>query len=284
MVAAKRISSSTNNTVKEAARLKRKRHRYERRLFLTEGEDLLEAALGRGIIPRQVFVVEEEEEKIGQRLREIAAPGPGRPRREFDIFACSPAVMEKLSELGSGSRVVCVFSMLDLKFPGGLESRSEVTGPVLYLAGAGDPGNVGTLVRSASALGAQAVILGPGAADPYSSKSLRATMGAIFQIPFFLTVSADSLNSWAQRAEVDIVCADAHAGVPVWEASLGGAFVLVLGSEREGVPRRLTDAAAARVRIPQTQGTESINVAMAGTAMLYEALRQRAKAQSPGRT
>ncbi|MBE0429727.1 MAG: RNA methyltransferase [Thermoleophilia bacterium] len=273
----KHITSSANIAVREAARLRRKRHRYKRRLFLTEGEDLLDSALMRSVIPRQVFVLEGED-KIVQRVRESAA-APGRPGPAVEILTCSREVLDKLSELGSSSRVAAVFQMPDLKFPGRLEDGPREPCPYLYLAGAGDPGNVGTLIRSAAALGADAVLLGPETADPYSSKSLRATMGAVFQLPLYLTVNPEALASWAERAGIGIVCADAHAGEPVWRASLEGSFVLVMGSEREGIPRRLIDAAASTVRIPQSAAAESLNVAMAGTAILYEALRQR----SPGR-
>lgn len=184
--------------------------------------------------------------------------------------------MAKLSQLGSGSRVMAVCEMIDRKLP---QPAVNASGPFLYLAGISDPGNIGTLMRSAAALGVEAVFFGPGTADPYSPKALRATMGAVFQVPFFLTVNPETLVTWAERSGLEILCADSHSGKPVWEAPMAGGFVLVLGSEREGVPRRLLDAAAVSVRIPQSQETESINVAMAGTAILYESLRQRAAAE-----
>jgi len=189
-----------------------------------------------------------------------------------ELYGVTAPVMGKLSELGSGSRVIAVCDMLDRKLPPPAEG---VTSPFLYLAGIGDPGNVGTLIRAAAALGVAAVFFGPGTADPYSGKALRATMGAIFQVPFFLTVNPETLVGWAERSGLEILCADSHDGKPVWEASMAGGFVLVLGSERDGVPRRLLDAAAQTVTIPQSEETESINVAMAGTAILYESLRQR---------
>jgi len=252
------ISSTSNAIIKEAARLKRKRHRYESRLFIVEGEDLLDAALARGIVPRQVFVLEGHEE---------LAEGVGKS----DLYTCPWPVMEKLSELGSGSRVVAVFDFLEQAIPRDL---TEGRGPLLYLCGMGDPGNVGTLIRSAASLGVSGVALAPGTADPYSPKSLRATMGAIFQVPVFIALEPADLISRARAAAVDIVCADPHDGVELWQADLAKDFALVLGSEREGVPEELLRAATTTVRIPQAATTESINVAMAGTVVLYEALRQ----------
>ncbi|MBI5870817.1 MAG: RNA methyltransferase [Actinobacteria bacterium] len=295
------ISSTSNAIIKEAARLKRKRNRYESRLFLVEGEDLLDAALARGITPRQVFVLEGHEELVdgvGQRLAASAkgedageagagesfggrksagaedTAGKGVRRRSgTDVYMCPWPVMEKISELGSGSRVVAVFDFLEQAIP---KDLTESRGPLLYLCGMGDPGNVGTLIRSGASLGVSGVALAPGTADPYSPKALRATMGAIFQVPVFIALEPADLISRAKAAAIDIVCADPHEGVELWHADLAKDFALVLGSEREGVPEELLRAATTTVNIPQEAKTESLNVAMAGTVVLYEALRQRA--------
>lgn len=263
----KHITSSGNETIKEAARLKRKRHRYEARSFLAEGEDLLEAALTSGVLPRQVFLLEGREERVLAVLGAAAA--------EPEVYACSPAALAKLSELGSGTRVVAVFPFLEKPLSYHADRETRAGAPVLYLSGLGDPGNVGTLLRSATAFGAAAVILAPESADPYSPKALRATMGSIFEVPLHLDVSPAELASWAETLGLKIVCADPHQGLPVWEVDLTGSFVLVLGAERKGVPGRLKAAAREVVMIPQAEAAESINVAMAGTAILYEALRQR---------
>lgn len=284
----RQISSTSNTIIKEAARLRRKRNRYESRLFLVEGEDLLDAALARGIIPRQVFVLEGYENLLG-RVRQAADAGGGRGAAAVEFYVCSEPVLAKLSELGNSSRVAAVFGFIDAKLAaldsgetagessgvGVVREGNVAGGPLLYLAGTGDPGNVGTLIRSAASLGAAGVALAPGTADPYSPKCLRATMGAIFQIPVYLGLDPVDLISRARAADRDIVCADPNSGEALWDAELAGDFVLVMGSEREGVPAMLLEAARVAVRIPQADATESINVAMAGTVILYEASRQR---------
>lgn len=278
----KQISSTSNAIIKEAARLKRKRSRHESRLFLVEGEDLLDAALARGILPRQVFVLEGHGKLLPHVLRAADGSG-GRGAAALEVCFCSEPVMAKLSELGSGTRVIATFSFLDRKLAalGGGEVEGEegagrdAMGPLLYLSGTSDPGNVGTLVRSAASLGASGVAMAPGTADCYSPKALRATMGAIFQIPIYLGIEPVDLISRARAAGLDIVRADPHSGVDLWDGDLAENFVLVLGSEREGIPPELTQTASTTVRIPQAAATESMNVAMAGTTILYEALRQR---------
>ena len=266
------ISSTSNAVIKEAVRLKRKRVRYEGRRFLVEGEDLLDTALARGIVPRQVFVLEGHED-LATRVETAAAAGGGRGAAAVEFYSCSETVLAKLSELGSGSRVVAVFELPRQIIP---KEMTAGKGPLLYLAGMGDPGNVGTLVRSAASLGACAVALAPTTADPYSPKSLRATMGAIFQLPVYLGLEPVDLISRARAAGLPVICADPHEGVDLCDADLADDFILVLGSEREGVPVELVDAADSMVRIPQEAAIESINVAMAGTIVLYEARRQRA--------
>ena len=286
----KRITSHSNTAVKEAARLKRKRNRYAVRLFLVEGEDLLDAALRRLIMPRQVFVLEGHEEPAGKALAEALATGGesrrGRqPRAEApEFYAVSQPVMAKLSELGSGSRVISVFALQEPRLPdappaaagtGGAAGEETAAGPLVFLAGAGDPGNVGTAIRSAAALGASGVILDPETADPYSPKALRATMGSVFNIPVYLNVAAGELVAWAVGLGLKIVAADAHRGMAPWEADLSGGFVLALGAERGGLSGRLKAAAQEIVHIPQVSAAESVNVAQSGSILLYEALRQR---------
>lgn len=273
----KSITSLNNDAVKEAARLKRKRHRYERRRLMTEGEDLLDAALQGGVVPRQVFVLEGHEGEVEGWLEVAAATQEeGARLHPAEIFACSPAVMNKLSELGSSSRVIAIFDFLNHSFPEGL--GGSLKRPLLYLAGVRDPGNVGALIRSAAALGAAGVALGPDTADIYSPKALRGAMGAIFQTPVFIDVAAGEIISWSRSIDAKIIGTDSHAGKAPWDLILAGGFVLVMGSEREGVSQAFAAAAAEMLRIPQTQDAESLNVAMAGTVILYEALKQQSAA------
>lgn len=284
---ARRISSAANPKVKDAAKLRQKKRRYQTRRFLAEGEDLLEAAIDGGHEPRQVFVVEEAEREVSAML---AGGSAAQARGEIgvDVFICSETVMQKLSVLGSGSRVISVFDFLERKLGGqapkpgaGKEAAAEAL-PLVYLAGVRDPGNVGTIMRSSTALGAAGLILSPESADPYSNKAQRAAMGAVFQVPLYLDTDPQELLDWAGASGIPVVCADAARGKAPWEAGakgvesvLAGRFVLVLGSERRGLPRELLQRSDIRLRIPQLPDAESLNVAMAGTIILYEASRQR---------
>jgi len=278
-VKTREISSPTNTAVKEAAKLKRKRNRQQLRRFLAEGEDLLDAALLGGHIPRQVFVVDAEKNAVADALHAAEARSDASWSPVLNI--CNQAVMSKLSDLGSGTRIIAVFDFLDRSIEElGCESHEQ--GPFLYLSGLGDPGNVGTLFRSAAVLGAAGIILSPETADPYGHKAQRAAMGTIFKVPLTTGVDHNSLRKWADGQDVALVCTDMQEGMPAWDAMdsagkpvLTGRCVLVLGAEREGLPQGLIDAADSVLHIPQTAVAESLNVAMAGTVLLFEALRQR---------
>ncbi|RJQ48033.1 MAG: RNA methyltransferase [Gaiellales bacterium] len=268
----RRITSTANATVREAARLRLKKHRQSGRRFLVEGEDLLEAALAGGFIPRQVFVLEGAAGSMDRLRRALRREGPAGAA--VHVFECAPPVMDKLSGLGGGSRVVAVFDFIERRLPAAHGDLGPL--PLLYLAGIGDPGNLGTIVRSASSLGCEGVLLDPRCADPFSHKATRASMGALFSLPVYPDIGTGDLVSISRRFSREIICADAREGTPSWQADLGAPLILALGSEREGIPGEVTQVAAGKVRIPhRDRSADSLNVAMAATVILYEAARQR---------
>ena len=166
-----------------------------------------------------------------------------------------PDLLDAVSTLGSGTRVIGVYK----------QQWSEPTGDVLvYLHGVEDPGNVGTIIRSAHALADATVVLGPGTADPYSPKAVRASMGSIFRRPP-ASATLDALDG--QKVAFDVT-----AERELREATMAKPVVLVMGSERGELP----DAAGLeRVRIPVH--ADSLNVAMAATVALYETALRMAR-------
>ena len=166
-----------------------------------------------------------------------------------------PALLAEVSTLAHPPRVVAVFRRSDL--PRGVR---PVT---LALWRVTDPGNVGTLLRSAAAFGA-GVALSPGCADVTGPKALRASMGAVFTVP---TCGFDEPTG----ARVALV---PRGGVPLPEVSVSGDVVFVLGAEREGLPPEVLARCDVHASIPQSGEAESLNVAMAGTVALYERFRR----------
>jgi TrmH family RNA methyltransferase len=167
----------------------------------------------------------------------------------------APALLAEVSALAHPPRVVAVFRRGDLP-----HGTSPVT---LALWRVGDPGNVGTLLRSADAFGA-GVALSDGCADPTGPKALRASMGAVFRVP---------LSGFDEPAGRRIALVP-RSGTALPELVPDTDVVLVLGAEREGLPPEVLERCEGQVSIPQPGGGESLNVAMAGTIALYELARR----------
>jgi RNA methyltransferase, TrmH family len=145
---------------------------------------------------------------------------------------------------------------------------------VLVLAGLQDPGNVGTLLRSAEAFAASGVLLLPGTASPWNPKALRASAGSAFRVPAVNVTETDALGLLA-RHNIPAIAAVARDGMPVNEAPLANACALLIGNEGAGLSDKLIARAAHRITIPMPGNVESLNAAIAGSLLLYEAARQR---------
>jgi TrmH family RNA methyltransferase len=229
-------------------RLHDRRWRDKLGLLVVEGEDLVDAASEAGLEPVELLVAAG-----GDDIR--AAARPGLPAFGGRGESVTPELLAEASSLAHPPRAVAVYRRNDL--PRG-------TRPVtLALWRVADPGNVGTLLRSAEAFGA-GVALSDGCADPTSPKALRASMGGIFRVPL-----AEFDEPVGRR-----VALVPRGGTPLPEVDLAGETVLVLGAERQGLPPEVLARCDERASIPQAEGAESLNVAMAGTIALYELARR----------
>jgi len=214
------ITSPQNPLLKEIKRLQRKRDGGR---FVAEGEDLIAAADAAGWRPVH------------------------RLQAGVDVEA---GLLDGVSALGSGTRLLAVYEQRWAAAP---------AGPLaLYLHGIGDPGNVGTILRAALAFGAASVVVGPGCADPYGAKAVRASMGALFSVPVTRAELAD-----CPAPRVALV---ARRGEPLQGGD--GTGTLVVGAERDGLPEELVAACERVAHIPIAG--ESLNAAMAATVALYE--------------
>jgi TrmH family RNA methyltransferase len=157
------------------------------------------------------------------------------------------------------------------------DPATHVIAPMLLvLAGLQDPGNVGTLLRSAEAFAASGVLLLPGTASPWNPKALRASAGSAFRVPAIAAGETEALDLLAQH-NIPAIAAVARAGTPISEAPFANACALLIGNEGAGLSDSLLAAAAHRITIPMPGNVESLNAAIAGSLLLYEASRQRAR-------
>lgn len=218
------IESPHNEKLKLVRKLRDRKHREREGLFATEGEDLLEAGLAAGAEPRFVLV----------------AAGAG-----FEGDEVTPELLADVSTLGSGTRAIAVWPLTWMVQP---------ASPCFYLHGVGDPGNVGTIIRTVDALVDGSVVLGPGCADPFSPKAVRASMGSLFSQP-------PGKGDFATMGQPRVALVP-HGGEEL--DTLSGAATVCLGAERDGLPDDVVAQCEKRVTIPLREGgPESLNVAAA---------------------
>ena len=226
------ITSPHNEQLKEIRKLAGRKWRDKLRLFVAEGEDLIDAAARAGWQPEALYAAEDS---------------------GLEGVPVAPHVLATVSQLGSGTRALGIY---------GTRWAPAPVGPVcLALWGVTDPGNVGTALRSALAFGAASVALGPGSADQFGRKAVRASMGSLFEVP----VSRARDVSELPGRRVALV---ARGGVPLDALEPGGEVTLVVGAEREGLADRVVAACDEVAHIPIR--SESLNAGMAATVALYE--------------
>ena len=268
------LTSVHNARVKQARRLHRRRERETQGLFLVEGPHGVEVALAVQAPVQEVFCTEmflERHEGLGRRLR--GSPWP--------VWLLSEERMRGVAATEHSQGVVAVVCM-----PREIAELHVSQGfMALLLEGVGDPGNVGTAVRTAHATGASAVVLGPGCCDAWNPKAVRASAGGVLAVPVMRVADVPGLLSRLRGEGARVVAAEAGAGTVWWEAELAGPVVIAVGGEARGLSGEVAAAADARVRIPMPGGAESLNAAMAAGLLLYEALRQRRRGHGarPGR-
>lgn len=251
------ITSASNAKVKFVRSLARRRARYAARQFVVEGVKSIEEALGAGSVPALAFftasaVADPRAQALLDRM----------PTASPQVFEVSDAVMQAMSSTETPSGILAVFPFVELPLPG---SPSFV----LVLDAVRDPGNGGTILRSARAAGVDIVYFASGTADPYNDKVVRSAMGAHFHIP----LRVESWNAIADAlAQIPrIYLADAHTGTVYKQVDWSRPVALIVGGEAQGASADAERLATARVTIPMRGGAESLNAAMAATVLLFEA-------------
>jgi TrmH family RNA methyltransferase len=237
------ITSQDNEKLKTVRKLRLKKHREALGLFVTEGEDLMSAGLAAGLEPRALLV---------------------HPDSGLEGEPVEPALLDGVSALGSGSRVIGIWPVVWAGAAAGAakHGRAEgeggaagaIGGPCIFLDAVSDPGNVGTILRTVDALIDATVVLGPGTADPFSPNAVRASMGSIFSQP----VARAGIGQTPAPRIAMVAQGGSRPG------SLDGTFTVCLGSEREGVSAEVLKHCEESWTIPlRAEGPESLNVAAA---------------------
>lgn len=261
------ISSASNPRVKEWAKLKERKYREREGKFLLEGIHLVKEALLSGW--PLVCVVYDAGFGMPEELEALTDSGDHGEGTAW--FPVSPEVIAKCSTAETPQPVFAV-ARKRTAAPDKLFDREA--GLVVALDGVQDPGNVGTIVRSAAAAGATAVVLGRGTADLYNAKTLRASMGALFHVPVLEADLAEMLPE-AQERGMAVAGTSLQAARSCYKYDFRRGVWLVFGNEGSGLSREVSESVEEHIIIPMPGRAESLNVAMAATVLLFEAQRQR---------
>ncbi|MDD4796184.1 MAG: RNA methyltransferase [Eubacteriales bacterium] len=261
------ITSPANEHIKQVKRLDKARYRRELGVFIAEGPHLVEEALNAGRTLREVYMRDD----FAGALADRAARQAGR------VFVLGDAAFRAISRTEAPQGILALVEgtvqpFAPEKAPGTLS---------VVLDGVQDPGNVGTILRTAAAVNAGFVLLGPGCADPLGDKAVRASMGAVFRVPLY--ESDDLANSVAQLAGAGWHTQCGHLrGTDFFARRQYTNEALVIGSEGAGVSDAVAQACAHQYRLPMAGQTESLNAAVAAGIMLYDLWRGRENAQPMG--
>lgn len=262
-----RIQSPSNPEIKQIAALHRTKERNAAGLFLIEGPHLLQEALASDLVKIERIYVTERYAQTSEGLQCLQRAA----QRAITLTELSEQAFSKAAETETPQGVLAVAALPNV----GLDDL-PANQIVLFLDRVQDPGNVGTMIRTAAAAGAGGVIVADGGSDPFSGKVVRASQGAIFTLPVAARIPSAKVVEWAARKRLPIICTSPHAGEVYYETNLSGAGLLVLGHESQGISSEMTNAADKLVRIPIIGRAESLNVAIAAAVLLFEAARQRA--------
>jgi TrmH family RNA methyltransferase len=229
-----------------------------------EGLRIVEEAIRSGLRFRAVFFRESAQDLAERLLPQIGAHVEtlSLPNRIFDnaVPSETPQGVAALVHLKE-------FSLEEIM------ERLQL-GPLVVIAGLQDPGNLGTILRSAEAFGGAGVVLGEGTVSPFNAKVVRASAGSVFRVPV-IRRKLDAVSSQLRAQQIRLVATSSHKGTPLGEARLTGPLAMFIGNEGSGLPRDLMTRMDEVVVIPHAPQVESLNAGVATSILLYEAARQR---------
>ena len=258
----KHITGFSNPTVKYLRALRDKKHRQRAGQFLVEGLRLIEDARAAGRVPQTLVMAEGREHALLVRLEaEVLAAGG-------EVIETTPDILSKITGKDNPQSVAGVFDEWDTA----LAMLDRAAAPIWLVAQAlRDPGNLGTMLRTADAVGAGGLILIDDCADPFSAEAVRASMGAVFTVGL-AQARWEEFLSWLRAGEGQLVAASLRDAVPYRGAPYAAPCFILVGNESQGLPEDYEIACDLRVTMPMKGRADSLNAAVAGAVLAYEVL------------
>ena len=254
------IESKNNNLFKEIKKLKEKKHRIKSNKYLIEGLRFVEEAIKSKVSIDSIIFTESFKEKNPDLFLKI--------NENIKIIQMNEALLKQLCSTENPQGIVGVINM---------QNKELKSGELVVLVDkVQDPGNMGTIIRTAHAAGAAGIVMTKGTVDIYNDKTLRSTMGSIFYIPIVEDNSLDFVKS-LKKEGYKLVVSSLQGKNNFFEENLQGKVMIAVGNEGNGVSDEVYDIADIKVKIPMPGEAESLNVAVATSIMIYEKIRQSFK-------
>ncbi|GAB6170394.1 RNA methyltransferase [Clostridium carnis] len=255
------IESKENNLFKVTKKLKERKNRLKEGKYIIEGFRLIEEAFKAKVKIEYIMVsdklVEKVYEYIGNYLNE-----------DTNIYTISESLLIQLTSTETPQGVIAVVE--------NIEVPKEITGDFYLLCDkVQDPGNLGTIIRTAHAAGVNGIILTKGTVDIYNDKTIRSTMGSLFHIPIIYEDENYTFINKLKNDGFSLVATSLKESKNFFDEDLGGKVILSVGNEGNGISKEVFSMADKKVKIPMPGGAESLNVAIATSIILFEKVRQK---------
>lgn len=290
------ITSVNNQRVKEVANLKQKKYRTESGTFFAEGLRAVQEAVQYADVTELFYTEAGRLDEVLKAAGNVPADTKEKSGNMNNVNHNNAGIAKKRNEASNGIRMYQVdekvmAKLSDTKAPQGVlavirtpeqnlrqlrpGTASDNNAPVIILDRVQDPGNLGTIIRTADAVGALGLILLEGCVDAYSPKVVRASMGSLFHLPVVQDVTAEEALTWCYRNGYEPAATALKNAQNVYKADISKKMAFLFGNEANGVAEELQAAAETHLFIPMAGLAESMNVAMAAGIILFEGLRQR---------
>ena len=262
----RRVSSRQNAVVKDLRKALSQGEPTAEGYMAVEGVRMIEEAIRSGLRFQAVFFSEAGSTHAARLLPQIGS--------QVEVLLLPDEVFVSAVSTESPQGVAALVKLRPHKFEDLMEPGAD---PLLVgVAGIQDPGNLGTIIRSAEAFGARAVLVGEKTVSHFNSKTVRGSAGSLFRQPILRVKLGESISALKQQG-VRVLATSSHKGKPLHEADFSGAAMIVVGNEGAGVPPEILSLADELVTIPHSPRVESLNAGIAASILLYEAARQRSK-------
>jgi TrmH family RNA methyltransferase len=261
----RRVTSRQNGLIKDLRKAFSQNEPTADGYIAIEGVRIIEEAIRSGLRFQAVFFSDSGSAHSAKLLPQIAS--------QVEILLLPDEVFSSAVNTESPQGVAALVKLRPTKFEDLLEQMDQ--SPLLLgVAGLQDPGNLGTVIRSAEAFGARAVLLGEKTVSHFNPKAIRASVGSLFREPLLRVKMAETIPLLKEKG-LRVLATSSHKGNPLHEANFTGAAMIVVGNEGAGVPPEILSLADELVNIPHSPRVESLNAGIAASILLYEAARQR---------